>query len=296
MSARALDLVRTWPVPTVAAAVVRLDGPPGVPLVLDSEGPTDHVFRLASISKPMSAWATLIAVEEGIVSLDDRVDAPGSERADDEPTRTLAHLLAHAGGYGFDSDGPISAPERTRIYSNTGYDTIGDHVAAAAHMPFAEYLAAAVFEPLGMSSSRLDDQGSPAKDVTSTVDDVVRFMIETVQPRLVSPVTAADATRTHWPDLGGIVPGVGRFDTCPWGQGVEIRGDKQPHWTGRANSEATFGHFGGAGTMMWIDPATEPVLGVVALTDRSFDEWAADALRLWPEFSDAALREFAGVS
>lgn len=294
MSARALDLVSSWPVPTVAAAAVRLDDPSGAPIVLDAEGPTGQVFALASISKPMSAWATLVAVEEGIVALDDPVDAPGSERADDLPTRTLAHLLAHASGYGFDSEGPIAAPERKRIYSNTGYDAIGDLVAGAALMPFAEYLAAAVFEPLGMVSSTLD--GSPAKDVSSTVDDVVAFMGEMVRPRLVTPATAATATRTHWPDLGGIVPGVGRFDTCPWGQGVEIRGDKQPHWTGRANSPATFGHFGGAGTMMWIDPATQPTIGVVALTDRPFDEWAVDALRLWPEFSDAVHAEFAGAS
>ena len=37
-------------------------------------------------------------------------------------------------------------------------------------------------------------------------------------------------------DLAGIVPDVGRFDPCPWGLGVEIRGNKAPHWTGRANS------------------------------------------------------------
>jgi hypothetical protein len=39
--------------------------------------------------------------------------------------------------------------------------------------------------------------------------------------------------------------------------------------------------------MMWADPNAG--LGVVALTDRPFDQWTADAMRLWPEFSDAAL-------
>ena len=78
------------------------------------------------------------------------------------------------------------------------------------------------------------------------------------------------------PSSAGIVPGVGRFDPCPWGLGVEIRGEKSPHWTGRANSPATFGHFGGAGTMMWVDPLAD--VGVVALTDRPFDEWRDEAL------------------
>ena len=58
---------------------------------------------------------------------------------------------------------------------------------------------------------------------------------------------------------------------------------------GRANSAATFGHFGGAGTMMWVDPLAE--VGVVALTDRPFDEWRDQALQQWPTFSDAALGE-----
>ena len=51
----------------------------------------------------------------------------------------------------------------------------------------------------------------------------------------------------------------------------------------------TFGHFGGAGTFMWVDPAVG--VACLALTDRAFDEWAAEALRAWPEFSDAVLAE-----
>jgi hypothetical protein len=40
---------------------------------------------------------------------------------------------------------------------------------------------------------------------------------------------------------------------------------------------------------MWVDPLAD--VGVVALTDRRFDEWSDEALRLWPAFSDAALAE-----
>ncbi len=56
---------------------------------------------------------------------------------------------------------------------------------------------------------------------------------------------------------------------------------------GERNSRATFGHFGGPGTMMWFDPTarTSPV----ALADRRFELWSADALRLWPQRSDAVL-------
>ncbi|WP_420453268.1 serine hydrolase domain-containing protein [Ilumatobacter sp.] len=276
---RALDLVRSWPVGTVAAAVL-VGGE-----LHDREGPTDHVMRLASLAKTVTAWATLVAVEEGVVSLDDPV---GPDQADDDrPTRTLRHLLAHAGGYGFDSPRPIVAPERKRIYSNTGIEVAAAHVARAAAMPFEEYLRLGVLEPLEMTSTEL--RGSPAHGLWSCVDDMVRFLAEVRSPTLVTEATAADARRQHFPSLGGIVPGVGRFDTCPWGLGFEIRGDKRPHWTGSRNSADTFGHFGGAGTMAWRDPSVD--VSLVALTDRPFDEWAAEALRVWPELSDAVLDE-----
>jgi len=274
--ARALDLTASWPVPNVAAAVVRSGE------LLDTIGDIDHQFRLASISKPIVAWAVLIAVEEGLLSLDSPLGQPGC---------TLRHLLSHAGGYPTEGVEPIAAPERKRIYSNAGIELAAGAIGAAAAMPFDEYLRLGVLEPLGMTSTAL--RGSPAYGIWSTVRDVTRFMFEVESPVLISPDAARDAVRTQYPTLGGIVPGVGRFDVSPWGLGFEVRGDKHPHWTGSGNSRATFGHFGGSGTMMWIDP--DAGIGVVALTDKMFDEWGSTALKRWPEFSNAALAEFAGA-
>jgi CubicO group peptidase (beta-lactamase class C family) len=244
-------------------------------------------FRVASLSKPMAAWAVLVAVEEGIVEL----DAPPAHVAVQEGC-TLRHLLAHAGGYPFDGDDPIARPGERRIYSNTGIEKAADEVAAAAGMPFATYLAEAVFAPLGMTGAELT--GSPAHQVHATVVDTARFVGELLRPQLVAPETAADALRAQYPSLSGIVPGVGRFAPCPWGLGIEIVGEKTPHWTGRANSPATVGHFGGAGTMMWADPVAD--CGLVALTDRPFDDWSIEAMRRWPELSDAVLAEHAGAT
>ncbi|MEO6157657.1 MAG: hypothetical protein ABIQ39_08490, partial [Ilumatobacteraceae bacterium] len=61
---------------------------------------------------------------------------------------------------------------------------------------------------------------------------------------------------------------------------------------GTNNSPETFGHFGGAGTLLWMDPGAN--VGCVALTDLRFDDWAGDARRLWPEFADAVLHEANG--
>ena len=277
MSDRPLDLVTVWPVPNVAAAIHRRGS------VLESVGPTARPFRLASIGKTLVAWSYLVGVEEGIVGLDDIVGP------DDGHVRTVRHLLSHAGGHGFDEGDPIVAPERTRRYGNHGIEVAAAHLAHAAEMPYGEYLRLGVLEPLGMTST--DVRGSPATHTWSSVDDLVLFCAEVARPRLVTEATGALAVRPHFPSLGGIVPGVGRFDNCPWGLGFEVRGDKSPHWTGVRNSVATYGHFGGAGTMMWTDPAHDD-LGVVALTDLPFDEWAAEALQVWPALSDAAIERF----
>jgi CubicO group peptidase (beta-lactamase class C family) len=273
---RALELIDQWPVPHVAAAVVAADG-----TILGRAGDTDRSFRLASLTKPLAAWATLIATEEGSVTLAAPVGQPGC---------TLRHLLAHAGGYPFEGDEPVTVPGRRRIYSNTGFDLAAGAVEETTGMPFPEYLAEAVLAPLGMDASAL--RGSAAHGCRSTVEDMVAFLAELQQPRLVDRGTATDAFTTQYPELAGIVPGVGRFDPCPWGLGLEIRGDKSPHWTGRTNASATVGHFGGAGTMMWVDPVAG--CGLVALTDRAFDEWSVEAMKRWPELSDAVVSEVGG--
>lgn len=280
---RALDLTAGWPVPHVsAAAVVVGDG--AQPLV-HRIGDVELSYRIASISKPIAAWAMLVAVEEGLLALDSPVGQPGC---------TLAHLLAHAGGYAFDGDEPVSAPGRRRIYSNTGIELAAAAVATAAAMPFEQYLREAVLEPLGMARTEL--RGSPAHAIFSTVDDVVRFLAEVIDPTLLSEATATAATTPFLPELAGIVPGIGRFDPCPWGLGFEIHGTKHPHWMGARNSASACGHFGGSGTMCWIDrdAVAGRQLALVALTDLAFDEWSIEAVRSWRDLSDAFIAEVAG--
>ncbi|MBG7603349.1 MAG: beta-lactamase family protein [Actinobacteria bacterium] len=265
----ALDLTKNWPVPNVSAATLRAGK------VTDTIGDVDRRQRLASISKPLTTWAMLVAVEEGVIGLDTPVGQDGC---------TLEHLLSHAGGYPFEGPTAIAKPGRTRIYSNTGFDLATEAIELATDMAFADYLDEAVFAPLGMGSSEL--LGSAAKDVHSSLADVCAFIEEVHTPTLISAQTADGAINLHYPSLAGIVPGVGRYTPCPWGLGFELRGEKQPHWTGTRNSPHTFGHFGGAGTMFWVDPEVDVAL--VALTDRPFDAWALSA---WPELSDAVLDE-----
>ena len=265
-----LAQIDSWPVEHASAGVITPDDH------VVTHGDIHHRFRLASISKPITAWACLIAVEEGSVALDDPIGANGA---------TLRHCLAHAAGYGFDSAEPITPIERRRIYSNTGIERAAHHVAAATGIDFTTYLREAVFEPLHMTASSLD--GSPAHAVHSTVHDLLLFAAEVRRPRLISADTATLAMSVQFPDLAGLVPGIGSFTPNPWGLGFEIHGRKSPHWMGPSVSASAVGHFGGSGTMMWIDPAISTAL--VALTDRDFDEWSQQAVASWSTLSDAVV-------
>ena len=242
--------------------------------VLAAHGPADRPFRLASVTKLLTACAVMIAAEEGILDLDEPAGPPRA---------TVRHLLAHASGLPFDGDEPIGRPGQRRIYSNTGYELLGALVAERAEMPFAEYLEEGVLQPSGMRSTRL--RGSPAAGAYGTLDDVLAFARELLSgPRFVAPETFAEMTTVAFPGIAGVVPEVGRYDPCDWGLGFELRDGKAPHWTGTLNSPRTFGHIGGSGTLFWVDPAAG--LALVCLTDRELGPWALEA---WPALSDAVL-------
>jgi CubicO group peptidase (beta-lactamase class C family) len=102
----------------------------------------------------------------------------------------------------------------------------------------------------------------------------------------VAPETLAEATSVAFPGLVGVLPGLGRQEPNDWGLGFELKDCKRPHWTGSANSPGTFGHFGGAGTFLWVDPDAQAACA--CLTDLEFDEWA---LAAWPPLADAILEE-----
>lgn len=271
-----LSAVTSWPVPNAAAAVV---GPSGV---LESVGDTSRMFRLASVTKPLAALAILVAVEEEAVALDD----PADESV--VPGATLRHLLAHASGLAPERPMKAAPVATRRIYSNVGIERAALLVEQATAMRFPAYLDEAL-EPLDLTHTSLP--GSAARDGVSTVDDLARVAQELLSPAgLLAPSTLQDLRTVQYPGLRGVLPGFGAKDPNDWGLGFEIRGEKSPHWTGATNSPATYGHFGQSGTMLWIDP--EASLALVALTDRDFGPWSADA---WPALSDAVLADATSV-
>jgi CubicO group peptidase (beta-lactamase class C family) len=224
----------------------------------------------------LTALATLIAVEEGSITLEQPAGPPGS---------TVRHLLAHASGLPPDAGGPVAAPATRRIYSNAGFELLAEVVEHATEMAFADYLEMGVIVPLHLSSTALE--GSPASGAVGALDDLLALGRELLRPRLVAPATMALATTVQFPGLSGVLPGFGRQSPNDWGLGFELRDGKSPHWTGLTNSTATFGHFGRSGSMLWVDPVAG--LACASLAGRDFGPWAAEA---WPRLSDAVLAEY----
>ena len=158
---RALELVATWPVPHVSAAVVGADGsvigrtgehgPPLPPRLADQadDGVGDARRRRGGDRRPRPTGRP--ARLHAAPSAGPRRRLPVRRRRADRCAR-------RGGG---------STPTPASRWSRPS-------VADAAGMPFAEYLADAVFDPLGMTGARLE--GSAAHAAWASVDDVARFL------------------------------------------------------------------------------------------------------------------------
>lgn len=254
-------------------------------------GSSERSFPLMSVTKPLFAYAVLIAVEEGSLALDQPLGPVGS---------SVAHLLSHSSGLAPDwaseserdsfRDNPdqsspmpvLANPSTRRIYSNVGFELLGFKLVEATGISVADYVNEAVALPLGLTNTTVP--GSPAFGGHATLTDLLAFGRELLSPTLLSTETLGLARRSHGPHLAGVLPGFGQQDPNPWGLGFELRGEKSPHWTGPSNSAATFGHFGRSGTFLWVDPVAKRA--AAALTNRDFGPWSKHA---WPTLSEDIL-------
>lgn len=154
----------------------------------------DHLFRIYSMTKPITAVAVMQLYEQGKFSLNDPVSKFVPELADvkvwnedGEPTApkqviNMHHLLTHTAGfsYGFNPADPVDKMYRganlfaakdltdfaeqlaklplryepgERWHYSVAVDITGLVVERISGMPFDEYLAANIFEPLGMEDT-----------------------------------------------------------------------------------------------------------------------------------------------
>jgi len=130
------------------------------------------VFKIASLSKAFCASVTMLLINEGKLSLEDRVVdvLPSFPRAWDSVR--VKHLLSHTSGIpdapGFQfsrqytdeeffalyGDRALSTePGATYRYNNFGYATLGLVVGRVSGKPLRDAVRERIFEPLGMSAS-----------------------------------------------------------------------------------------------------------------------------------------------
>jgi CubicO group peptidase (beta-lactamase class C family) len=137
------------------------------------------VYRLASVSKPMTAVTVLQLVERGAIDLDAPIQkyAPsfpekpwpvtarlllghlGGVRhyRDDEPANTRPYANATE-GLAFFKDDPLAVEPGTRfLYSTYGYNLLGAAIEGASGKSFIEALKEGVLDPTGMVSTRVDE-------------------------------------------------------------------------------------------------------------------------------------------
>ena len=248
--------------------------------------PEERSFPWASVTKPATALAVLVAVEEGSLSLDEPAGPPGS---------TVRHLLAHASGLGPEPGPPLAAPGiDPDLFERRLPGCWPTWWRSGRASPSPTTCARVCSIRWAWSDTGLDPavaagrgrrRAWPARSPTCS-----SLGRELAAPTLISAETHRAATSVQFAGLAGVLPGFGRFDPCDWGLGVEIRGDKHAALDRAANSPRTFGHFGRSGSFLWVDP--EAGVLCAGLSDRPFGPWAA---RSWPALADAVLAEWAAV-
>jgi CubicO group peptidase (beta-lactamase class C family) len=275
--ARALGRIDAWEVPHAAVVVVDADGE------LAAHGDVDRQLYLASVTKPLTAAAVLLEVAAGRIDLDEPAGPTAEQGA------TVRHLLGHTAGLGFNEGERTMAPGVRRVYSNWGYEVAAALAAERSGLPFPTLLRESLTGPLGMDRTEL--RGSPAWDAHGTTRDVARFVRELLAPRVLDTATHHRLMALSFGDVDGVLPGFGRQRPNGWSLGLEVRGTKDPHWSGARLSPETVGHFGRSGSLVWADPVQR--LGLASLSGREFDEWARVA---WPALNDAVVDAVRGES
>jgi CubicO group peptidase (beta-lactamase class C family) len=253
-----------WP-GTLAYVVLRLEN--GTVRRVRERGDLEEVRPWASISKLTVALAFGVEMDWGFHAFGDIVGPSGAN---------VANLLSHSSGLGLEEGDPVAPVGTKRVYSNYGYDYLTDRL--VGKNPAANWLNDRIFQPLGMSSTSLEDR--PSSGVVGSTNDLAHLAVAWLRPDIISRETRDRLTRPYLPDLAGILPGFGRFTPCPWGMGPQLRGNNE-HWMGDW-PPASFGHFGQSGSLLLVNAAEG--VGVVATCGVPFGPWAK---KLWPAWTSA---------
>jgi len=144
----------------------------------------DSVFRIASITKPFTSVLVMRLCEAGLLDMEADLGAYLSDIPDAWRPLTIHHLLSHTSGlmHGWDLEGfrhtagvartfeehlerfhhqPLVGPQGGDFhYSGLGYNLVAAAVQAVTGQSYEESLRAHILDPLGLESTRSDDESA----------------------------------------------------------------------------------------------------------------------------------------
>ena len=148
---------------------------------------TDALFGIASMTKPITATALLILVDEGKLSIDDPVEKyiPAFAHAkltSGEPVRglTIRHLLTHTSGLVGDQHCPESLAATAEMLAarpfgfqpgekweySPGLNVVGRIIEIVSGQPHEEFVTERILQPLGMSDTTFHPTSEHRKRLT----------------------------------------------------------------------------------------------------------------------------------
>ncbi len=273
------------------------------------------LYRLASISKTITATAAMLLYERSKLDLDAPVQKYCHIFPEKETPITTRQLLGHLGGIrhyrsrsiydpeiistkhfddpiaaglNFFKDDPLVAKPGTKLsYSNYGYVLIGCVIEGASGEKYSDFVSENVLQPAGMTHTRIDDRLAIVPDRTRFYSKDKSGTVVNAEPVDVSFKIPADGWLSSAEDMAKFEVAmlndrlVSRTTrNLMWTQQKTSDGKQTPYGLGWAigdDSPPSITHGGGEwGTSTFIMIAPEPRVGVVVLINLNGDDLASD--------------------
>lgn len=184
---------------------------------------SESSYRMASVTKPMTAIGILTLVEQGKIDLDAEVQKYVPYFPKKNYPITIRQLLGHLGGIShyknYDLEGHFKDPKNTREaiavfegfdlvaepgtqynYTSYGFNLLGAVIEGASGKSYGEYMTENVWRPLGMKDTRMDD---PLEIIPNRVEgyQMLNGKLRNSEFVDISSRFAGGGTRSTVPDL-----------------------------------------------------------------------------------------------
>lgn len=274
----------------------------------------ESAYRLASVTKPMTAVAVLQLAEKGKIDLDAEVQTYVPYFPKKKWPVTVRQLLGHLGGVPhyvnaeaelhiktrkttresvaiFENYDLVAEPGTRYSYSSYGYNLLGAVIEAASGRSYGDYMRDNVWRPLGMSDTRMDDT---LEIIPNRVRgyQLVDGKVANSEFVDISSRFAAGGTRSTVPDLLKFAEGMMRgqllskqsydlmFDSMQTREG-RLTNYSAGWGTSSAGGRFTVTHSGGQNetrTLLVVFPAENFALAGAVNFENSSPEWYMNRL------------------